>query len=57
MQPVPIKWTFRTKQLDDSGERYLLKALCVLRGDLKQPYEDIKPENIYAPVASHESFR
>lgn len=57
MDPVPYKWTFRAKQLDEGGTKFLYKALCVLRGDIQEPFEDFDPENIYAPVAAHETIR
>lgn len=57
MQPVPFKWTYRAKKLDEKGEEFLFKARCVLRGDLQVPYEDFEPDKLYEPVGTHESFR
>lgn len=56
MQTVPFKSTFWAKQVDDSGELFLLKARSVLRGDLQESYQFFAPENGYDPEASHKSF-
>lgn len=57
MKPVPFKWSFRAKQIDDEGKEFIYKARCNLRGDLQEAYHDFDPEGIYAPVAAHESIR
>ena len=57
MNPVPFKWTFRAKQLDNDGRDFLYKARYVLRGDKQEAYVDFDPDNLYAPVATHESLR
>lgn len=43
--------------MDDDGREFLYKARCVLRGDLQTEFIDFNPEELYAPVASHESIR
>lgn len=35
---VPLKWTVRAKQLDESGNNFLYKASFVLFIDLQKPY-------------------
>lgn len=56
MRPVPFKWTFRAKTARRHRRQLHYKARCVLRGDLQEPYEDFDPENLYAPVAAHETL-
>lgn len=57
MQPVPFKWAFRTKQVNQAGTDFLFKARCNLRGDKQIAYDSFDPEGIYAPVAAHETIR
>lgn len=57
MCPAPYKWTFRANQIDDSGTNFLHKARCVISGDIQEPYQDFDPDNIYTPVATHETLR
>lgn len=56
MSPLPYIWDFRIK--DTFGAYGLIyKARCCLRGDKQVAYRDFDPENLYAPVARHESIR
>jgi len=57
MNVIKYKWLFKKKPLDEKGLNFLCKARCVARGDLQEPYVDFDPENLYAPVATHESIR
>ena len=43
-------WVFRLKGA-------LHKARCFVRGDLQFPLRDYNPDDVYAPVASHEAIR
>lgn len=53
IKPVPLKWNFRTKQLDKHRNAFLYKARLVLRWDKKGEYVDCDPDEIYAPVATY----
>lgn len=55
--PVPFKWIFRAKQIDDIGNEFLYKARCVLRGEIQEAWIDFDPDELYAPVAAHETIR
>lgn len=57
MRPVPYTWAFRIKPLDAKGTKFLKKSRCCLRGDKQKPFIDFNPEEVYAPVASHEALR
>lgn len=57
MKQVPFKWAFRAKQLDQSSNKFLYKAICNIRGDQQISYNDFNPDELYAPVAAHESIR
>lgn len=54
---IPFKWNFHAEQADDSGKYFLFKARWVLHGDLQEPCESLTPENLYAPVAVHETVQ
>ena len=57
MRPVPFKWSFMAKQLDQEFLDFLLKARCNLRGDKQKHFEYFDPDELYASVAAHESIR
>ena len=57
MRPVPFKWSFRAKQIAAEIKEFLYKARCNLRGDMQEEHTDFDPEDLYAPVAAHESIR
>ena len=57
MNPVPFKWRFRAKRVEDPEMEYIFKERCNLRGDLQEDNIDFDPENLYAPVAAHEPVR
>ncbi len=57
MKPVPFTWVFKMKPLDAEGRKFMEKARCCSHGGRQQAYVDYDPNNIYAPVASHDSIR
>lgn len=57
MQVVPQTWVFRLKPLENVGVSFLHKARCVVRGDKQETFIDFNPDEICAPVASHEAIR
>lgn len=54
---MPLKWTFREKQLDDIGKRFIFKPHYVLRGDFEEEGIEFDSNELYAPVASYELIR
>lgn len=57
MNTVSFKWAWRAKRIDEKATSFLYKARCVLMGDLQEPFYDFDPDNLYASVGSHKSFR
>lgn len=57
MIQVLFKWVLRDKQLDNDDIVLLYKARGVLRGDEQVEYIDVDAEQLYAPVATHESIQ
>lgn len=55
--PVPFKWIFRKIKIDHEGKEFLYKSRCVLRGDKQSEYIKFDSDQLYAPVAAHESLR
>lgn len=54
--PVPDKWIFRAKKVDDEGKELLCKAICVLWGDFQTEFIYFNPEDSLSPAASQESI-
>lgn len=54
MYPVTYEWIILAKHIGPFKRDFIFKALCVLRGDKRTPYEDFDSENLYDPVAAHE---
>lgn len=43
--------------MDSKGDKFLHKERCVIRVDQQKAYVDYSPEELYAPVATHEVIR
>lgn len=52
---VRLKWKFRAKELNGSGEQFLYRR--VLRGEFQTEWLEFDPLDLYAPVSSHEVIR
>ena len=57
IKPVLYTWVFKLKPLDAVCQDFMEKARCCVHGDQNVAYIDYDPENIYAPVAGHDSIR
>lgn len=49
LKVVPFKWTFGATEIYEKEKIFLWKTICVLRGDLQEPYEDLDPYVLYEP--------
>ena len=55
-RPLTSKWVHKLKT-NEFGEVTRAKARLVCRGFLQRPFDTYHPDEIYAPVASHEVLR
>ena len=55
-RPLTSKWVHKLKT-NEFGEVTRAKARLVCRGFLQRPFDTYHPDEIYAPVASHEALR